>query len=537
MVRKDSEPEKMQGFPAELMDALERAQKALEAHPNSARRHSEVGLLLDRGGKPREAIDVMRKAVQLAPKRAIHHDELGMIYRRAAVSIDAFMSRGNNYAPPVPAQRVPGGEDTCWRGAEPTCFQLEYYKRNQLHIAEDDFLRRTQADDTDHHGFILLATLYRNRSVDSCATALRLDPKRPAAYLTIARTLPRGGSVALYKHALALLPQNANLYRELGGLLGELRYYNQANTAFRTSIELEPSSHLGYEALADLRLLRNRPDDAIALAEQSLALHPDAPQPPNAADPRLLGRAPNAPSSSSSSSSAASGDRSFGSSWWWPGGETIQTGPRDSDLMSGPKRRRASQKAREAADRAAQSPRAMAISAAIAIMAEARCQQAQWDEAASLARSAVAISPESVRGYKQLTHALFEQVEGRRRTRIRDYDGFIKSDDVEVDDGSLGTEAIAAGEATTKLAPRDAAAHYRTGRMLRRVPGQLQSAIDHFNGCILANGTYPGVQEAQEEAVERMKSLKARPQGTMHVLFNMLPAIVIMLGLSYLLIR
>ena len=170
-------------------------------------------------------------------------------------------------------------------------------------------------------------------------------------------------------------------------------------------------------------------------------------------------------------------------------------------------------------------------------MAEAKCQQSRWDEAASLARSAVAISPESVRGYKHLTHALFEQVEDRRRARIPRYNGTLISDDLESGDGRLGKEAIAAGEATTKLAPRDAANHYRTGKMLRRVPGKLQAAIDHFNGCILINSTFPGVAEANEEAVTRMKELKKSPRGTWHVLFNMMPALIILLGLPYLLIR
>ena len=74
--------------------------------------------------------------------------------------------------------------------------------------------------------------------------------------------------------------------------------------------------------------------------------------------------------------------------------------------------------------------------------------------------------------------------------------------------------------------------------MLRRVPGRLQDAINHFNGCILANESHPGVREAQEEAVGRMRKLQKPPRGRWwDVVSNLVPAIVLMLALSHFLLR
>ena len=514
---------------AELDEALARAIQATGLRPSDARAYAEAGLMLDRARKPREAVSFLRSAVQLAPRRAAHYDELGLVLRRAALSVDSHVEHGRQQFSQSPPVRVPGDDDPCWRQPEPTCFELQFYSREQLHIAEEDFLRRTGNDETDWHGFSLLAMYYRNRSVDACVTSLKLDPTRATAYITLARTLPRGGAVGLYRRALTLLPTRAPLYRELGGLLGELRYYGQANDAFRASIELEPSNDAGYVSLADLRLQRHRSEEAIELAQQSLALHPEAPDPPTSCDPKAAREA--SPPATSTASSSASVFSVLGG---WFGGDDADTSPGDKSAKSAARRaRRAAKEARAAAARAAASPKALAISAAISLMAEGRCQQGRWDEAASLARSAIAITPASVRGYRQLSHALYEQIEAARFSMP--YEAHSQRI---WEDGMAGGEAIAAGEAAAKLSPRHADTRFRTGLMLRRVPGRLQDAINHFNGCILANESHPGVREAQEEAVGRMRKLQKPPRGRWwDVVSNLIPAIVLMLALSHFLLR
>ena len=55
------------------------------------------------------------------------------------------------------------------------------------------------------------------------ARALKLEPTRASAYITLARLLPKGGAVGLYRRAISLAPSHHELHRELGGVLTELR--------------------------------------------------------------------------------------------------------------------------------------------------------------------------------------------------------------------------------------------------------------------------------------------------------------------------
>ena len=444
--------------------AKEEAAKVIALNPTSASAYLEAGMILDRSQQPREAITYLRRAVALAPRQAVHYDMLGAVYRNAATSITSYVShkKGPSAEALPPPERMPGGDDPCWKRQVPTCFELRHYTNEQLHIAEEDFLRRIKQDDQDHHGFGLLKQLYRNLSTTACVTALRLEPTRATAYLTLARLLPKGGALKLYEHALTLVPSRPGLYREFGDSLRDLRYFGQANTAYRTSITLAPTSHLGYESLAKLRLLRHRPEEAVSIAADYLSTQPDAPDPPTAA---------------SASNAVAS--------------------------------------------RAASSTAAAAMAAAIALMSEARCEQVRFDEAAALARSAIAIDASSARAYVHLGRALYTHLGDLGPLPIGYHDkGLSNRADAHA--------AIKVCTVAAKLMPEDAATQYRLGTLLRRIPGRLQEAIDHFNRCLLVNMSYPGAKEANEEAVKRMREAQ-RPRRDWQALFANLPALV-MLG-------
>ena len=520
----------------DLASAVHQAKEALKLTPRDAKAYSFAGLMHDRFGQPREAIDYLRTAVMLAPHRAAHYDELGMVYAHAEKSVTAHISNSNPQPKGQPLERWPGGENTCWRAEKPNCFPLKHYTDTQLHIAEEDFLRRTNADDHDWHGFGLLAQLYRNYSVTACTRALKIQPDRPGPFLTLARTLHRGGAIGLYKRALELQPSKPALYREYGALLADLRYYQQANNAYRSSIELEPREPAGYEALAELRLRRNRPDEAFEFANQSLSLLDEAPNPPNAADP---GTDKDAYKEAAAAAVPGVAPAARVASWLFGNENDDDESDENLDPKSEKARRRRAKRAlkdaRFVASRAAQSPHAVPIATAISFMAEARCMQERWLEAASLARSAIHISPENARGYASLAHSLYEQVDKRRKAAQPKYDGTAKSDNPYVPDGELGMMAIEAGEAASTLNPADAPTRYRTGRLLRRVPGRLQEAINHFNGAFRGNETYPDLRNAQAEAVARMTEIKKPKNKTWQwQLVSLASALVLMFGASYL---
>eukprot|EP00966_Prymnesium_polylepis_P149355 3450551-Prymnesium_polylepis.1 len=224
---------------------------------------------------------MLRKALSLAPARADMYDGLGFAFSRAAHSVDRHVhGEAPMMAPAV--ERVAGGNDPCWQREKATCFQLEHYGPQHLHIAENDFLKRIERDSSDLRGFALLARLYRNRSVESCVAAVRLNPKQATAYLTLARTLPKGGALGLYDHALGLLPPSHTLQREHGDALRQLRYFARANRAYRRALTLAPTVPSAYHSLAELRLERNRSAEALHIATSALRLHPAAPLPAEA---------------------------------------------------------------------------------------------------------------------------------------------------------------------------------------------------------------------------------------------------------------
>ena len=102
--------------------------------------------------------------------------------------------------------------------------------------------------------------------------SIRLDPRRVTPYLTLAHVLPVGGSPALYRRALQLDPTQGDVYLWHGDALHRLRYYKQANTAYRAALALRPGSVRAYLALAEVRLEVRKPDDAYRMAEAASQL-------------------------------------------------------------------------------------------------------------------------------------------------------------------------------------------------------------------------------------------------------------------------
>ena len=475
---------------AQVNDAL----RAVELSPKSVEAYSKAGRLLDASGDPRKAIRFLRHAVLLAPQRSVQHDELAHTLRRAAVSVDAHRHRQE---PPVPGKpaRSADDEDPCWQKAKATCFELQHYNDQQLHIAEQDFLRRTEQDSNDKHGLVLLAQLYRNLSVDSALRALRIEPTRPTAYVTLARLLPMGGAVGLYRRAVSLVPSHAALHHEYGGVLAELRYYQRANTHYRRAISLAPQAIEMHEALAELRLLRHRPDEAYTVAANALALRPDAP-------------------------------------------------PLD-ELASG------SQWRRGAGSSAEPEGAFSKFAIAVALMAEARNEQSRHGEAASLAKSAVGIHATNARAYTQLGRALFEihasgaadsakdSADGGGRPKALlggqwDWMGYVPKGEAEAEAKAARKQtrrrdrAISACETAVKLSPKDSETYLRLGRLLRVIPGRMQEAIQRYNGCLKVDGLNADARSEQQALVEKMHALEHRTPNGLDVAAN-LGAVIIFL--------
>ena len=226
--------------------------KTLQLSPQNGKAYLQAGGGLERLHQLRQSVDVLRTAVKLLPKQAAAYDRLGLVSYKAAMRVEWAVFR-DKPGLQLPAERVPGDEITCWRAAEPNCFEVPHYGPSQLHVAERDFIGRIEKNQgSDQRATLLLGRLLRNHSVDASVRALLLDPQRVTPYLTLAHVLPVGGSPALYRRALQLAPAQRDVYLFYGDALHRLRYFRQANGAYRAALALEPRSARAYLALAEV---------------------------------------------------------------------------------------------------------------------------------------------------------------------------------------------------------------------------------------------------------------------------------------------
>ena len=261
--------------PSENAQRATAIMNVLSLSPSNGVAYLQAGAGLERMSQFRQSVDVLRTAVRLLPRHARAYDRLGLVLYKAAMHVEwsVFRDQPGLQQPP---DRLPGDEDMCWRAAEPNCFQIEHYGPSQLHVAEADFLRRVEKSKTDTRGVLLLGRLLRNCSVNASVQSIRLDPRRVTPYLTLAHVLPVGGSPALYRRALQLDPTQGDVYLWHGDALHRLRYYKQANTAYRAALALRPGSVRAYLALAEVRLEVRKPDDAYRMAEAASQLQEHA---------------------------------------------------------------------------------------------------------------------------------------------------------------------------------------------------------------------------------------------------------------------
>ena len=94
-------------------------------------------------------------------------------------------------------------------------------------------------------------------------------------------------------------------------------------------------------------------------------------------------------------------------------------------------------------------------------------------------------------------------------------------------------EALGVLEVAAKLDPSDAATRYRCGLLMRQVPGRLQEAIEHFNGCLVADERYPGAADANTEAVRTMRELQDPKPGWKEVAGNFAAVLILLAALTH----
>ena len=150
--------------PSENVQRATAIMNVLALSPSNGVAYLQAGAGLERMSQLRQSADVLRTAVRLLPQHAKAYDRLGVVLYKAAMRVEwsVFRDQPGLQQPP---DRLPGDEDTCWRAAEPNCFEIEHYGPQQLHMAEADFLRRVEKSKGDTRAVLLLGRCLRNCSV------------------------------------------------------------------------------------------------------------------------------------------------------------------------------------------------------------------------------------------------------------------------------------------------------------------------------------------------------------------------------------
>jgi serine/threonine-protein kinase len=102
--------------------------------------------------------------------------------------------------------------------------------------------------------------------------SVELAPQNPAVLSNFGLLLARLGrldeAVALTQRAVALDPLRGNARANLAGYLLALGRYDEAEGATRKAIEIQPKADVNYRRLADINILRGKPDAAVEFANQ-----------------------------------------------------------------------------------------------------------------------------------------------------------------------------------------------------------------------------------------------------------------------------
>ena len=239
------------GWPTERVEELRAAyiegvrgmsiasyQRAIEADPQVAQSHFNLGIALQQAGQPEEAVDAYRRATELEPNVAARH-------RALASALDAT----GRYEEALEAIG--------------TALTLD------------------QADAGSHttHGIILDKLGRGSEAVLAFREASRLDPSNHVYLANLGTVLYRLGrydeAVAPIRQAVDRKPQDATRRAMLATSLGRLGRSDEALHEIDRALEFNPTdaslcAHRGY-----ILSLSDRHQDAIGAYTQSLQLAPD----------------------------------------------------------------------------------------------------------------------------------------------------------------------------------------------------------------------------------------------------------------------
>lgn len=254
---------------------------ALEAAPNHAGAHFELGLLTYKTAAPGPAVPHFVAAVRAAPERPVYWLAL------ATTLLDA--DRPSDARALMERFRAQGLREDEAQAAMKSFIDRVYadgrarYDSGDLSAAEALFetviaFDDTHADATYYAGAVAAKTNRLQLAFDLFSIAIYRDPDNAAYYCTLGVLLSTmedlAGAVSALEKAIVLNPDLALAHSNLAGVLQRRDQYGQALAHARQAIALDPSYSGAYLNLgSSLKCLGQIPE-AIAAYDQALALDP-----------------------------------------------------------------------------------------------------------------------------------------------------------------------------------------------------------------------------------------------------------------------
>ena len=230
-------------------DELKEAQKAVEAEPNNASYHDNLGMILYRMERFDEALSEKQKAAELEPDNASYHDSLGVVLYKMKRFDDAIKE----------AQKAVDLEPDNANYHDNLGVMFYKMKRFNEAIKERQKAAELEPDNASYHdnlGLMLFKVKRYDEAIKEKQKAVELDPDNAKYHDNLGVMLFKlkryDEAVKEKQKAAELDAENAGYHSSLAIMLQKLKRYDEAAKEAQKAVDLEPDNASYHESLESI---------------------------------------------------------------------------------------------------------------------------------------------------------------------------------------------------------------------------------------------------------------------------------------------
>jgi tetratricopeptide (TPR) repeat protein len=253
-------------------DAVGEYQLAIQAYPDFAEAHLNLGRLFASMGQTNPALNELTTAAELAPARPDVHFFLGNLLFRLGQT-DAGVGQFKN------AVNFKAGD--AGSGTALVNLLLETGQTNAAISQLEEALKVMPSNFEFHYrlGNLFYSTGQAEDAIARFQAAIRLKPDSFEAHNNLASLLAKKGEVdraiGELQEAIRLKPENADTHYNLGALYLKQGLGDEAAGEFQTAIRLSPGNSAARYYLGTILIRKGQTEAAITQYREALRLKPD----------------------------------------------------------------------------------------------------------------------------------------------------------------------------------------------------------------------------------------------------------------------